>query len=204
MSCPPLYILRHGLSQGNAEGMVCGSGMDVPLAPLGVEQARLAGSFLRTQAIGRLFASPMLRTRQTTEALGLGLEPSWHQELLEMNFGIYEGQNFKVLPEEDKLPFMWAHPSRRHPEGESFDDMRERLRKFFEAHLLSPSLQTPLLIVAHGSCLRAFLWLLCPAQKAEIPERRFGNCEVRRIENWRTLGGTFETVFSAEDAAATR
>ncbi|MGV9219605.1 histidine phosphatase family protein [Arcanobacterium canis] len=82
-----LYLIRHGRQSDKR------CNVDVDLSPEGREQARLVGERLAGWGIDALFASTMIRARETAtiigEALGLGMMV--RPELRELNFGEMEG-----------------------------------------------------------------------------------------------------------------
>ena len=81
-----LALLRHGPTEWNALGKVQGH-TDIPLSAAGA--AKMAALRLPAPA-ARVYASPMLRARQTAEALGL-LNPVLDARLMEQNWGVWEG-----------------------------------------------------------------------------------------------------------------
>ncbi|HEY5083851.1 MAG TPA: histidine phosphatase family protein [Rhizomicrobium sp.] len=81
-----LALLRHGPTEWNALGKVQGH-TDIPLSAAGA--AKMAALRLPAPAT-RVYASPMLRARQTAEALGL-LNPVLDARLMEQNWGVWEG-----------------------------------------------------------------------------------------------------------------
>jgi probable phosphoglycerate mutase len=81
-----LALLRHGPTEWNALGKIQGQ-VDVPLSDEG--RARMTAQRLPFAA-PRLYASPMLRARQTAEALGLK-DPALDARLMEQNWGSWEG-----------------------------------------------------------------------------------------------------------------
>ena len=81
-----LALLRHGPTEWNAAGRIQGH-TDIPLSDAGL--ARMSG--LRLPFVHpRLYASPLLRARQTVEALGLG-QAVLDARLMEQNWGAWEG-----------------------------------------------------------------------------------------------------------------
>lgn len=81
-----LALLRHGPTDWNAAGRIQGH-TDIPLSDAGL--AKMAA--LRVPlTVTRVYASPMLRARQTTEALGLAT-PICDARLMEQNWGVWEG-----------------------------------------------------------------------------------------------------------------
>jgi broad specificity phosphatase PhoE len=81
-----LALLRHGPTEWNALGKVQGH-TDIALSAAGLEKmAALRLPF----AAPRIYASPMLRARQTAQALGLN-DPILDTRLMEQNWGVWEG-----------------------------------------------------------------------------------------------------------------
>jgi probable phosphoglycerate mutase len=86
-----LCLVRHGETEWNAEGRVQGQ-TDIPLSTLGLAQARAAAEVLAQHDFSAIYASDLMRVRQTAEpsahklALPLQLDPG----LRERHYGIFE------------------------------------------------------------------------------------------------------------------
>lgn len=67
----PLAFMRHGATQPNLEGLRCGGDLDVPLAPVGIEQVRAVAARLRSADLpfDLIITSDLLRTRASAEIL---------------------------------------------------------------------------------------------------------------------------------------
>ncbi len=115
-----LFITRHGETEWNIKGKVCGVS-DVPLTDRGINQAKKLAEQLKRDKeknnIKTIYVSPLIRARQTAkfieEALDLKAIPD--ARLQEVNFGEFEGKFWK-LEEFDKIK---KNPFMRFPEGES-------------------------------------------------------------------------------------
>lgn len=81
-----LALLRHGPTDWNAAGRIQGH-TDIPLSSAGL--ARMAALRLPFPAT-RVYASPLLRARQTAEALALA-DPVLDARLMEQHWGQWEG-----------------------------------------------------------------------------------------------------------------
>jgi broad specificity phosphatase PhoE len=84
-----ICFLRHGPTEWNEQGRIQGH-TDIPLSAAGL--ARMRG-LMPPDPFGppiRAFASPLLRARQTAEALGLAA-PVLDARLMEQNWGRWEG-----------------------------------------------------------------------------------------------------------------
>lgn len=93
-----LHLIRHGLTQGNLDGVYVGGGLDMPLCEEGRGQLlQLAGHY-SYPAVGVVFSSPMLRALQTAEILyPAAKEKIVLEELRENVFGEFEGKKVKEL-----------------------------------------------------------------------------------------------------------
>ena len=80
-----IYLLRHGLTEYNAEKRYQGQ-RDIPLCPAGRAQLRQAD--LRPETV---YITPLCRTRQTAEVLFPGARLVEVKDLQEMCFGSFEG-----------------------------------------------------------------------------------------------------------------
>lgn len=85
-----LWLLRHGATEWAKNGRHTGS-TDLPLLPEGEEEARLLAPVLTSQTFAAVFSSPLQRARRTCELGGLGEQAQVMPELLEWNYGDYEG-----------------------------------------------------------------------------------------------------------------
>src|SRR5689334_9163810 len=89
----PIYLFRHG--ETRLSGTFCGSS-DPPLTRRGRAQAEAAGRFLSRFSIDRCYFSPLLRARQTAEAMHRHLPVQFvtRHALRELSFGDWEGLRF--------------------------------------------------------------------------------------------------------------
>lgn len=100
-----VYLLRHGQTLWNAEGnKYCGR-TDIPLTPLGIEQAGLAAGHLKEVKISQVYSSPLERARHTAEIAGGGLPVHTDPRLIEVDFGHWEGKTRAGFISED--PVLW-------------------------------------------------------------------------------------------------
>ena len=130
MAVERYYVMRHGASESNVAGIVQGV-MDVPLAPLGIRQGRLAGQQLKDEGITHIFASPLIRAKHTAELVAESLDLPVVEEpgLAARNLGEWAGKP------RSEIKAMWAdlsHPFRNDldfapPGGESLNDVEKRL-----------------------------------------------------------------------------
>ncbi|MCO6510614.1 MAG: histidine phosphatase family protein [Aridibacter famidurans] len=91
-----LYLIRHGQSDGNAEGRF-GGHSPTPLSDLGRKQAELTARALQQENIDHIYSSDLLRAVQTAEPLSelLGVEINKTSAFRERNVGVLEGLTFE-------------------------------------------------------------------------------------------------------------
>jgi broad specificity phosphatase PhoE len=87
---PTLYIARHGETAWSLSGQHTGL-TDLPLTERGQSNARRLGNQLRGRSFANVFTSPLQRARRTCELAGFGTEAEVDRDLLEWNYGDYEG-----------------------------------------------------------------------------------------------------------------
>lgn len=87
-----VLLIRHGMTEGNRQSRYIGV-TDEPLCALGRDQ--LAGRRYPLPQV--VFASPLLRCRQTSQILYPQIQPRIVKELAECDFGDFENKNWKEL-----------------------------------------------------------------------------------------------------------
>ena len=127
-----LALLRHGPTLWNAQGRIQGH-TDIPLSDEGLaKMRRLLPPPGFAQA--RAFSSPLLRARQTAEALGLA-DPVLDARLMEQNWGRWEGlSRAQILARDGKDAFARAGLKLRFrpPGGESTQELHDRVGAFLK------------------------------------------------------------------------
>jgi len=147
-----LALLRHGRTEWNAAGRVQGH-IDIPLSEEGLSEMaarRLPFCF------PRVYASPMLRARQTAEALGL-IDPVLDARLMEQNWGVWEGlTRAEILARDGDDAFVKAGSNEgesfRPGGGESTGELHARVADFLK-DVARPDADA--VVVAHLGVLRA-------------------------------------------------
>ncbi|MFX0579154.1 bifunctional RNase H/acid phosphatase [Nocardia nepalensis] len=126
-----LLLLRHGQTALSLERRYSGRG-NPPLTDLGREQAARAAKMLAAKGgISAVVTSPLGRARETAEAAATALDVPMRvlDGLIETDFGDWEGLTFLEAAQRDpELHARWlGDPSIFAPNGESFDQVRERV-----------------------------------------------------------------------------
>ena len=150
-----LYISRHGQTPWNVEDLICGR-TDVPLTEVGQQQAlRLAESAL-DKGIDVILCSPMLRARQTAQAVSdaIGVPVQIDERLMELNFGVFEGKS-RFDPD---FRHIRAQFPTRYPGGESAFDLAHRVYGCLEDVQREHGGKTVLLVCHGGVCRMIRSW----------------------------------------------
>jgi probable phosphoglycerate mutase len=160
-----LVLLRHGETALTPQKRFSGStGSDPELSPRGQWQAeRAAEALVARGTVQAVVCSPMLRTRQTAEAVAvrLGLEVRVEEGLRELDFGAWEGLTFAEVQERhpDDLN-AWLASTKAKPTGssESFAGLSQRVSVARDKILARYAGKT-VLVVSHVSPIKTLVRL---------------------------------------------
>lgn len=160
---PLLYLARHGETAWSLSGQHT-SFTDIPLTPRGEENARRLAQRLRGIAFAKVFTSPLVRAKRTCELAGYGAVAESDSDLVEWNYGDYEGR--RTIDIRQERPG-WRLFRDGCPNGEPFDAVRDRADRVI-ARLRAVSGDT--LVFAHSHFLRilAVRWLGLPVADARL------------------------------------
>jgi broad specificity phosphatase PhoE len=87
---PIVYLARHGETEWSLSGRHTGT-TDLPLTARGERNALALGERLRGLAFARVFSSPLQRALRTCRLAGFGDAAQIDGDLVEWNYGEYEG-----------------------------------------------------------------------------------------------------------------
>jgi broad specificity phosphatase PhoE len=88
---PRIYLARHGETAWTISGQHTGL-TDLPLTDRGERNARRLGERLQGLTFARVFTSPLRRARRTCELAGFDSKAAVDPDLVEWNYGDYEGK----------------------------------------------------------------------------------------------------------------
>ena len=150
-------VIRHGETIANRNSVIQGQS-DVPLSPVGEEQARLLGRRWRGKHFDAVYSSDLSRAIRTARLVYPALEPTTTPELREMDLGAWVGHTIaevaEIFPDEWRS-FRSGDIDCRVPGGETRREINARAEKFFLAAAARHAGQE-VLVVTHGGLLRAF------------------------------------------------
>jgi probable phosphoglycerate mutase len=158
-----LYIIRHGQTDHNAQGIVQGKGVNLPLNEMGKQQARKFFEAYRHIRFDRLFASSLLRAQQSIELFQqFNIPMEINEDLDEISWGIMEGQRstFENDVQFKQMLEKWKQGKihEKFPGGESPYELQQRQRRFLNYLLTLP--EKRVLIATHGRYIRSLMCTL--------------------------------------------
>jgi broad specificity phosphatase PhoE len=123
---PRLYLARHGDTEWTDSRRKTGR-TDLPLNGRGEERARQVGERLRQFSFAHVFTSPLQRASRTCELAGFGEVAKADSDLVEWDYGRYEG---KLTSEILEIKAGWELFRDGCPGGESPQDVAQRADHF--------------------------------------------------------------------------
>lgn len=182
-----LILVRHGETVHNVARIAQGWG-DSDLSETGQQQVARLAERLKAFAPDAIYSSPLGRAITTAEAIAraTGLTVNIVDELREMNYGRWEGQQFVEVRRIDEANYLrWVDdPDFPCPEGESHSAVLERVQRALAA---INGAKRPVL-VTHGTAIRiattALLELPLSASRNFAQDNAAVNVFVRRGERW--------------------
>ena len=96
---PVIYLARHGETAWSLSGQHTGR-TDLPLTEGGERNARALGARLRGLVFAKTFTSPLQRAVRTCELAGFGNGAELDPDLMEWDYGQYEGRRTAEILEE--------------------------------------------------------------------------------------------------------
>ena len=155
-----LVLVRHGETEWSRSGQHTGS-TDVPLTPDGERDARALASRLSAFDLVLALSSPLARARRTAELAGL--TPSVDPDLVEWDYGGYEGRTTAEIRETLGDPTWTVFDDGVVPgdtPGETVEEVAARASRVL-ARVEGPLRTGDVALVAHGHLLRilAATWL---------------------------------------------
>jgi len=131
---PKVYLVRHGETAWTLSGQHTGR-TDIPLTERGEHAARELGARLKGMSFTKVLTSPLQRARRTGELAGFDERMEPDPDLMEWDYGDYEGRRTLDIRAERPGWRLFEHGC---PGGETLVDVSTRLRMIFFAQSESP------------------------------------------------------------------
>lgn len=148
------HLIRHGATAFNEGRQKIRAFVDLPLAPLGEQQALQAALKIKDFPVSTVYCSPLLRTRQTARPIAhLAEAPvALEKSCLPWNCGPKISGQFvdEVLP---LIVHYSNNPDEIPPGGEPFRAFTERFLQFLASTLDKPQRSKDVVLVTHSRCV---------------------------------------------------
>ncbi|GMQ23398.1 histidine phosphatase family protein [Algoriphagus sp. oki45] len=158
-----IYLVRHGQTDFNLQGVVQGSGIDAPINATGRAQAQAFFDAYSDVQFDQIYHTGLIRTKQSIQSfIDRGTPTRALTELNEISWGDYEGT--PMTPEEGEyyqhMLHQWQQGNLDYAiaGGESPNAVAERMRRGIDIILNGPG--KTILVCMHGRAMRIFLSLI--------------------------------------------
>jgi probable phosphoglycerate mutase len=160
---PQVYLARHGETAWTVSHQHTGR-TDIPLTARGEANARSLGARLKGEMFDLVCVSPLSRAKRTCELAGFGAQARLETDLLEWDYGAYEGRTTAQIRAERPGWYLFRDGC---PGGESVESVGARVDR-----VVARLKQVPgrVILFGHGHFFRvlAARWLGLPAGDARL------------------------------------
>lgn len=177
-----LYLVRHGEAEDDIRGTIGGE-MDDPLTERGREQARALARRLASLALDAIYASPLIRARETADILAAGrpAAPVIEEGLAEKRLGVLAG-----LPRAEakvRYPQYFGEGARDlvPPGAESYEAFFARVKEALGRIRAAHSSDGAVLVVSHGGPVNVLLQDLLGIDLARFPLFSLGDTSLSHL-----------------------
>ncbi len=161
---PKVYLIRHGETAWTISGQHTGR-KDIPLTDQGERDAQELSARLKGLSFGKVLTSPLQRARRTAELAGFGERAQADPELMEWDYGTYQGRSTVDIRTERPG---WRLFEDGCPSGETLAEVSTRADRVIGR---IRAFKSDVLVFAHRDIFRILIarWVVLPALEA----RRF-------------------------------
>jgi len=173
-----LYLVRHAETEWSLSGRHTGL-TDVPLTQRGETTARQLGERLGGMTFDKVYTSPLRRAIRTCELTGFGSRAEISADLVEWNYGLYEGRvTADILADRPD----WDLFRDGCPEGESPADVARRATRFLRR---LEAITGTVLVFSSGHFLRVLAteWLRIPTIHGTLLQLSTGSVSILGQDN---------------------
>ncbi|GAB3891140.1 histidine phosphatase family protein [Larkinella knui] len=160
-----IYLIRHGETDYNRQGIVQGSGVDSDLNAMGQAQAQAFYQAYQHIPFAKVYTSKLRRTMQSVQFfIDAGIAHESYEGLNEISWGVREGKMPNSFDNEYYRTLIenWAAGHTDYPtdQGESPEQVANRQKPVIDLILSRPD-ENPILVCMHGRAIRILLsWLM--------------------------------------------
>jgi broad specificity phosphatase PhoE len=158
-----VWLFRHGETDWSLTGQHTGR-TDLPLTEKGKERARALGRHLAGQKFALVLSSPLVRALDTCKLAGYGDQVQLTDDLLEWDYGAYEGRRTVDIRNERPGWLLWKDGV---PGGETAEQVGSRAHRVIER---AAAADGDVALFSHGHILRVLgaCWLGLPPVAGQL------------------------------------
>ena len=167
VSASQMIVIRHGETEWSRAGRHTGR-TDIPLTMRGELEAADASRTLAGWTLDRAYTSPLQRARRTAHLVEPACDLVVDDDLVEWDYGIYEGESTVQTRERIADWSVWTHEL---VDGETVDEVGDRADRFIARFDTEVGDTGTAVVFAHGHLLAILIarWCGLPA----VEGRRF-------------------------------
>lgn len=193
-----LVCVRHGRTAWNAERRFQGHA-DIPLDDEGRAQAQALGAYLRSESFDLAVTSDLQRAATTAEAIMADRELSLERdpELREMRFGVWEGLTWdEITARTPELDYAYEKSPRYYtpPDGESFDQVGERVARALSRVTARLNPDGRALVVSHAGVMHSIVRVVLGETAEAKMGLRFVPASIMRVTGSPSAGWQIKTI----------
>jgi ribonuclease H / adenosylcobalamin/alpha-ribazole phosphatase len=182
-----LILVRHGSTAHSLDHRFSGRN-DLPLDAAGAAQAAaLAARAPSFGAVAAIVSSPLRRARQTADWIGsaLGLAVAEDEDLVELDFGAWEGLTMSEVSARDRATLAgWvASPDIATPGGESISALTARVLRARDG-LVQRYPEQRVVVVTHVTPIKVLVRAVLDAPATSLHRMHLDTASVSRVDHW--------------------
>ena len=160
---PEIYLIRHGETEWSLSGQHTGR-TDIDLTDAGRRQATEIAGRLRGKQFSLVITSPLRRAAETCRLSGYADLAQTEPNLMEWNYGQYEGLTSDQIREKAPNWTVWTQPV---PGGETIEEVAARALAVIQR---AQSAKGDVALFSHGHLLRVLIatWLGLPPEDGKM------------------------------------
>ncbi len=177
-----LWLIRHGETEWSVAKRHTGR-TDIPLTSTGERQAEELRQTLAGRQFSLVLCSPLQRARETCRLAGYGGRAIVSDDLIEWDYGIYEGKTTQDMRSEQPEWSIWTASIDK---GESIEQIGRRAQRVIQRALET---EGDAILFAHAHILRilAACWLGLPPDAGRLFVLRTASISVLGFEHERRV-----------------
>ncbi len=188
-----VWLVRHAETAWSRDGRHTGRS-DIPLTPRGESMADGLAERIGRESFALVLSSPLARATETARRAGVGEQMQTDANLLEWDYGSYEGLTSAQICEANPQWDLWSDGC---PQGERLADVAARAHAVIVRCLAA---QGNVLLFSHGHMSRmlAALWLQLPASRGRSFASKAGSVNILGSEHGNRVLWQWDSVESME------